>query len=98
MSGFNIRNFLHQLRWDKFFEHDLEDIRIILVHRGAPNDEMCIAFNDIEQIDGNFMLIKNSENEEVQIPIHRILEIVNIKKNIIYWKKPAKINDLFKFN
>ena len=85
----NVQDFLHQLKWDSFFEDQLPFIRIIYLNRGSPSDQNVIAFEDIKAIEGNFLILKLEDNleEELRIPVHRILQIVNIETNQVFYHK-----------
>lgn len=90
----NIKEFLAQLKWDPFFQEELNFIHIIYLHRGAPSDQKIIKFSQIKEISGNFMILEENEGEISQIPIHRIQSIMNIRTNQVYFHNvSAKKNE-----
>jgi len=89
----NVKDFLAQLKWDPYFREELDFIRIAYVHRGAPSDQKFIAFTDIKEISGNFLIIEDSNGEIGQIPMHRILCIMNMRTNQVYFRN--KMSSIF---
>lgn len=62
------RDVLNRLKWEE--GHDIEDVRIVILHRGAPDDRMTIPGKDITSIGHMFF-----DTPETSIPFHRVLEI-----------------------
>jgi len=60
----------------------LEDLKIVIRHRGAPNDEKEIDGRDVIEVRKNFFTYK-SEGEEIYIPAHRIIRIFEKPKYTI---------------
>jgi len=76
-----IREILNEIKKKK--KNNVEDFRLKYIHRGTPKNYREIKIADIEDILGAFFTIKGLkfENELVNIPFHRILEIKNNKTN-----------------
>ena len=87
----NIRDFLNKLFWDKNYSEKREDFDIIYIHRGAPGD--VIRFNCknlIHIFPGSFEYYEKEIDEPKIIPFHRITEIIDVKNDILIFKKPSK--------
>jgi hypothetical protein len=61
------KEILNEIKWRGL---DLKECEVIYLHRGAPGDRKSIRGDEIEKIEGGFMVIG-----ETMIPLHRILEI-----------------------
>ena len=82
-----IRNILNDLKWnDKYNEHYFS---LKYIHRGAPRNYKKIKVSEILEVLSAFFTIKGKEfdNEIVNIPFHRIIEIRNDKTNQILYEK-----------
>ncbi len=68
----------------------LSDLKVSIIHRGAPNDKKTIDFakTGVLIFRGHFEWFDKKENEIVYIPFHRILEIKAKGKTI--YKKAAR--------
>jgi uncharacterized protein (UPF0248 family) len=76
-----VKDFLNKIKWDPNLKK--EEFEIFYEDR-ILKKMIGIRFKDIKEINDGFILIKK-ENEEVNIPLHRIKEI---KKNgKIVWRK-----------
>ena len=67
-----------------------DNLVIIYIHRGAPNDIKAILFSDIVKIKKKFVVLQEIDKmgENTNIPIHRIKYIINKKtQEVIYPKK-----------
>lgn len=60
-----------------------EDYRVIIIHRGLPNDQKEIDFTDIEEIGPRSFTLKDG----TIIPFHRVLKIVNVRTGEVAWEK-----------
>jgi len=78
---------LNKIRWNKRFNP--EDYVITFIHRGVKDNKKTIPYRLIASIGKSWFTYK-SEEEEVFIPYHRILEIKNIKTGEILWSKASK--------
>jgi uncharacterized protein (UPF0248 family) len=90
----NLRNLLHEYKWNSKFIQTQKDLVIIFIHRGAPNDEKSINFSNIIKIQKKFIILREMDKlgDYTNIPIHRIKNIINKKtRKIIYQKKLIKI-------
>lgn len=66
------REVLNKLKWSG--EAKLSDVRVMILHRGAPDDRRVIEGKDILELGRSFMRVVSPEGE-VEIPYHRILRI-----------------------
>ncbi|MDH5807211.1 MAG: DUF504 domain-containing protein [Candidatus Methanomethylicaceae archaeon] len=74
-----IRDILNKIKWTS----GLEGIEIIIIHRGAPNNEKIIKGEEIKDIAPRAIICEN-----LIIPYHRV---ICIKKNgIEIWRKCKK--------
>ena len=82
-----IRDILNEIKWNK--KNNEKDFSLKYIHRGSPKNYREIEITEIEDILGAFFTIKGLkfENELVNIPFHRILEIKNHKTNKILYIK-----------
>ncbi|MEM2839854.1 MAG: RNA repair domain-containing protein [Thermoplasmata archaeon] len=62
------RDVLNRLKWEE--GKSLEQVEVVILHRGAPNDRRTILGRDIARIGQTFF-----ETSETSIPYHRVLEI-----------------------
>jgi len=75
---------LNRLKW----MGKLEECKVLIRHRGAPNDEMMISGSDITEVRKTFFLHLNDTGDEVHIPMHRILKIES--EGRVLWQKRGK--------
>lgn len=62
---------------------DASEFELGYVHRGAVDDQMVIKIADIARLGkGSFVL----RDGETQIPFHRVLYVMDAKKNLL-WRK-----------
>ncbi len=66
------REALEKLKWHP--ELDLRHARVVITHRGAPNDMRIIKGDEIKELGRAFMEVETSGGR-VEIPYHRILRI-----------------------
>ncbi len=71
-----LRELLNKIWWTD----RREECYIVIIHRGAPNDRKIIPLTVVSEIKAGYIFI-----DDVQIPIHRITEIVC--NDIIIWKR-----------
>ena len=82
-----IRNILNEIKWDE--KYNILDFSLKYIHRGSPKNYKQINVSEIQDVLGAFFTIKGQkfEDELVNIPFHRILEIKNnITNEILYIK------------
>ncbi len=62
----------------------LSDLRVTIIHRGAPQDKKVINFakTEIHIYRNYFEYFSKDENDFIHIPFHRILEIKARNKTI----------------
>ncbi len=81
-----IREFLNDRKWHL---QDLEELEILVQHRGEPGDVRTIFGAEILNIMPDGFFIKNNLLEtgesEIYIPYHRIINVM--KTNVILWEK-----------
>ena len=82
-----LRDILNELKWNKKF--DEKEFSIKYIHRGSPRDYKIINVSEIKDVLGAFFtrIEHEFEDELVNIPFHRILEIRNDKTNEILYEK-----------
>ncbi|MBD3229074.1 MAG: DUF504 domain-containing protein [Candidatus Lokiarchaeota archaeon] len=86
MAKSDIRELLNKIKWTEKGNYD--KYKIQYVHRGAPNDQKSVKFDKIIDITPSFFAYKEEINEvPTYIPFHRIVEIIDIKKDKILWSK-----------
>ena len=78
------REILNKLKWHP--SKKFEDYEIIILHRGAPKDIKVIPTKLVTNLRKSFFHYKENE-EEIMIPYHRILKILNIKNKKVVWVK-----------
>ncbi len=86
MKDHPLRTLFNKLRWT---ERDLNRFIIRFIHRGAPEDRREINFSEVDDIGKGWFGIRG---EESPIPFHRILEVVDVKKDLIIWRNRKKGN------
>ena len=64
----NARDALNELKWK--YDHDLKNVKVYYVHRGAPGDHKVIDGEDIVDLGRSFIKLK-----EGVIPYHRVFKI-----------------------
>ena len=82
-----IRDILNELKWNK--KYDEKDFSLKYIHRGSPRDYKKIKISEIKDVLGAFFtrMEKEFDDELVNIPFHRILEIRNDITNEILYEK-----------
>ncbi len=76
-----IKDIINKIIWDKNL--DKGEFSIFYLDR-IENKKIEIEFNDIKRIEDNFIVIEKND-EEVQIPLHRIREVR--KKGKLFWSR-----------
>lgn len=76
------RDALNKLKWHP--DLNLNEAEVTIVHRGAPGNKRTIEGKNILDLGSGFMLVKR-DNEEAEIPYHRILKIETPEE--IIWQK-----------
>ncbi len=76
------REILNELKWHPRLK--LQDARIKIIHRGAPNDRRVIRGSEILELGRSFMRVASYEGE-VEVPYHRILRIEARRE--VLWRK-----------
>ncbi len=71
-----LREVLSRIWWSV----DKEKCFIVILHRGAPKNRKVLAVKDIDEIKAGYLFVG-----DLQIPIHRIIEIICNGKTL--WKR-----------
>jgi uncharacterized protein (UPF0248 family) len=74
-----IKELINKIKWDK--REDPEDYALVYIDM---NKKKEMEYSAIKRMEGNFMVIEK-DNEEVEIPLHRVREV--LKKGKIIWKR-----------
>ena len=74
-----IKELINKIKWDK--RENPEDYSLVYIDLGKKKE---LDYTSIKRLEGNFMIIERN-NEEVEIPLHRIREVK--KKGIVVWKR-----------
>ncbi len=77
-------NTLNKLKWT----NNLKDCKIVILHRGLPENRKIISGEKITELKRSYFLYKDSDRE-VFIPLHRVIEI-KVKGKIIWKRKTHK--------
>jgi hypothetical protein len=80
------RDVLNRLKWEE--GNDIKNAKIVILHRGAPDNRMAIPGKDIISIGHMFF-----DTPETSIPFHRILEIWYNGRKIFEKAKENKEDD-----
>lgn len=80
-----LRNIINKIYWSS-----RENVEIVFIHRGAPNDLKSISASLIVRVNPQSFDYKYN-NSVVHIPFHRIVLIKDNKRNIILWKSKRHI-------
>lgn len=75
-----LQDILGRLKWGG----SLKECEIVIRHRGAPDDQMSISGDKVTEIKRSYFSYM-SEEGEVTIPMHRILEVRRGLKTL--WQK-----------
>ncbi len=74
-----IKSLINKIKWDK--RESPKDYSLIYIDLGKKKK---LTYTDIKKLEGNFMIIERN-NEETEIPLHRIREV--LKKGKVIWKR-----------
>jgi len=64
-----VREILNKAKWDE--RMDFDQLEVVYLHRGAPNDLKTISGREIVHIGTSFLSLN-----EAEIPYHRIVKIL----------------------
>ncbi len=79
------KKILNELIWHP--KKSLENVEVVYVHRGAPDDRMKIRALDIIDLGKSFFVIKIG-SRDTHIPYHQISEIRRVGETL--WRKNAR--------
>jgi uncharacterized protein (UPF0248 family) len=74
-----IKDLINKIKWDK--RESPEDYSLIYIDLGKKKE---LAYISIKRLEGNFMIIERN-SEEIEIPLHRIKEV--LKKGKVIWRR-----------
>ncbi len=74
------REVLNRLKWHP--DLNFEEYEVVYLHRGAPNNERKVSCRDIVELEHSDFVLA----EDVHIPYHRVLRILDGDGNVV-WKK-----------
>jgi len=81
-----IKNIFNKIFWGR--REKPEDFTITFIHRGALDNLKKISASSIKHVGSSWFTIQSGDEEQAQIPFHRIIEIRNIKtEKILYYNK-----------
>ncbi|WEU41070.1 MAG: RNA repair domain-containing protein [Candidatus Odinarchaeum yellowstonii] len=80
-----LKDLFNKLRWAPQFKNKI--FKITYIHRGAPNDVQKITSDRINQICSSYFTYTNSSGEEVVIPYHRIITVIDEGSGEVLWVK-----------
>jgi len=63
---------------------DPAEVKLAYVHRGAEGDQMIIKVSDIARLGKGSFLLRDGET---QIPFHRVLYVLDMKRTLLWRKK-----------
>ncbi|MEX2682902.1 MAG: hypothetical protein Q6373_015035 [Candidatus Sigynarchaeota archaeon] len=91
---------LEDIRWNMPAERK-ENVAVIITHRGARNDVKSISMPEISRFDKGYIYVKKQEDEkgldyddEVPIPLHRVVKVVDGKGKVLYEKMKGEKKDV----
>ena len=76
-----VREILNKIKWDG--RMDFDQLEVVYLHRGAPNDLKTICGREIVNIGTSFLSLKA---EGAEIPHHRIVKIL-YKGEVLFERK-----------
>ena len=76
-----IKDLINKIKWDKSLKP--EEYTLEILDR-LTNELKEIKYSDIIKLEGDFMIIKGDE-EEVEIPLHRVRKVRRNKK--LVWER-----------
>ena len=63
---------------------DASEFKLAYVHRGAVDDQLIIKVSDIARLGKGSFLLRDGET---QIPFHRVLYVLDMKRTLLWAKK-----------
>lgn len=90
----DLRKLLNDHRWHT---HDLASLRVVVRHRGAPEDERALSGTSILEIAGNGIFIESHDEDgepiddgRAFIPYHRFLRVYG-PGGLLYERKEREL-------
>ena len=80
-----LRELLNKLFWDTTEKKD--NYKIFFLHRGAALNRKNILFTSITKIHASWFTYLDENGNEILIPFHRVLDIINVKNGKSIWTK-----------
>ncbi|MHA1754328.1 MAG: DUF504 domain-containing protein [Candidatus Odinarchaeia archaeon] len=81
----DIRAVLNNIKWNPSLKRKEYIIRFI--HRGGVKNVKEVRFERIKQITKSYFTYLNNIGEEIIIPYHRILDIIDVSNNRKVWSR-----------
>ncbi|HID18218.1 TPA: DUF504 domain-containing protein [Candidatus Bathyarchaeota archaeon] len=81
------REIIERILWDKRFK--AEDYLLSYVHRGIEGERKTIPLKKVLNVRGSWVSFLDEEGLENRIPLHRIVEIRNVKTGEKIWIKAS---------
>ena len=85
-----LRDILNRIKWDDSYPS--EEFQVTYIHRGVIGDQQTVLFTDIIEIRSSWIIISNN-NDDTQIPFHRIERVKNFVTGLILYEKSGRLND-----
>jgi uncharacterized protein (UPF0248 family) len=79
-----LREVLNRILWDK--RENPEDCEITFIHRGVYMDRKRLNCNLITEVKSSYFTYEEGK-EEVIIPLHRVVEVRNLRAGRVMWSK-----------
>lgn len=81
------REIIEQILWDRRFK--AEDYLLSYVHRGAAGERKNIPLSRILNVKHSWISFLDEGGVESRIPLHRVVEIRNVKTGRVIWTKAS---------
>lgn len=76
------REIIERILWDRRVR--AEDYLLAYIHRGVEGGRKTLPLSRVLNVKGNWLTILNGEVEN-RIPLHRVIEIINVKTGKKIW-------------
>ncbi len=79
------RRVIEQILWDPRFNP--ADYQLAYLHRGVQGERKTVPLSRVLNVRGSWLTFRDEEGLEVKIPLHRVLEVRNVKTGRVLWSK-----------
>jgi len=79
------REIIEKILWDKRFNP--KDYLLSYVHRGVEGERKTVPLSRVINVRGSWLTFRDEEGVEVQIPLHRVVEILDLRSGKPLWSK-----------